>query len=352
MTPFESLTYAGRQGARVAWYMGHYFASRRFRETRPAQERKTSSGRGPGRNFIFEQMGALFARDLANVGNGHYPMPRDRDGDLRSLIETSRRYFADLPLAAERKAQGQGAEIYSHELAEKFPAYFLQNFHFQTGGYLTEESAKLYDMQVEVLFSGTANAMRRQCLVPIANFLRHKDQRRLALLDVACGTGRFLRFVKQAFPRLAVTGTDLSEAYLDEARDHLEPYSCAFKPGQGESLPFADATFDVVTSIFLFHEVPPAIRRDIAREFARVLKPGGLLVFMDSLQPGDMPQVDAMLEAFPVNFHEPYYPSYLREDLETIFAEAGLERIETEPVFLSKLVTARKPAADPGIAAV
>jgi ubiquinone/menaquinone biosynthesis C-methylase UbiE len=345
MTPFESFQYAGRQGARVAWYMGHYFASRRFRESKPAQERKRSGGKGPGQNFIFERMGALFARDLANVAKGHYPMPRDRDGTLRDIIQTSRRYFADLPLAAERKAQGQGTEVYSPELAEKFPAYFLQNFHFQTGGYLTEESAQLYDMQVEVLFSGTANAMRRQCLVPVAEFLRHKDQRRMTLLDVACGTGRFARFVKEAFPRLAVTGSDLSEAYIEAARQHVRPYKAEFRPAAAEALPFADASFDIVTSIYLFHEVPPMIRRAISREFARVLKPGGLLVFMDSLQPGDMPEVDAMLEAFPANFHEPYYPSYLCEDLSGIFAEAGFETIAAEPIFLSKLVTAKKPEA-------
>ena len=343
MTPLQSFEYAGRQGARIAWYMGHYFASRRFRESKPRPERKTGGGSGPGRNFIFGQMGALFARDLANVEQGYYPMPRDRDGNLALLIDTSRRYFADLPRAAERKSQGHGTEVYSPELAEKFPAYFLQNFHFQTGGYLTEESAKLYDMQVEVLFSGTANAMRRQCLPPIARHLRNKDQRRMALLDVACGTGRFLRFAAQAFPRLALTGSDLSDAYLAEAQAHLKPYKAAFKAGQAEELPFADASFDIVTSIYLFHEVPPNIRRAIAGEFARVLKPGGLLVFMDSLQPGDMPQVDAMLEAFPVNFHEPYYPSYLREDLNAMFVQAGFETIVSEPVFLSKLVTARKP---------
>lgn len=342
MTPFESLNYVGRQGARVAWFMGHYFASRRIRAAKATSGRKTS-GSGPGRNFIFEQMGVLFARDLANVAKGHYPMPRDRDGTLRDIIETSRRFFADLPLAAERKAQGQGTEIYSPELAEKFPAYFLQNFHFQTGGYLTGESAKLYDMQVEVLFSGTANAMRRQCLVPIAEFLRHKDQRRMALLDVACGTGRFARFAKEAFPRLTVTGSDLSEAYLEEARGHARPYKVDFEAAAAEALPFADASFDIVTSIYLFHEVPPGVRRAIAKEFARVLKSGGLLVFMDSLQPGDMPQVDAMLEAFPTNFHEPYYPSYLGEDLNAIFGEAGFEGVDSEPVFLSKLVTATRP---------
>jgi ubiquinone/menaquinone biosynthesis C-methylase UbiE len=286
-------------------------------------------------------MGTLFARDLANADRGLYPSPRDHDGSLTTLIRRSQRYFADLPLAAERKAEGRGAEVYSPELAEELPAYFLQNFHFQTGGYLTEESADLYDMQVEVLFSGTANAMRRQCLVPIADFMRGKDQRKLKLLDVACGTGRFIRFVKQAFPRLAATASDLSEAYLAEARAHLKPYrDIEYKVAKAEALSFPDASFDIVTSIYLFHEVPPSIRREIAREFARVLKPGGLLVFMDSLQTGDTPEFDAMLESFPANFHEPYYKSYLREDLRAIFTDAGLQVVDTEPVFLSKRVVA------------
>src|SRR5207237_2116367 len=129
-------------------------------------------------------------------------------------------------------------------------------FHFQTGGYLTEESAKLYDMQVEVLFSGAANVMRRQCLVPIAQFLKGRDQRKLRLLDVACGTGRFLRSVKEAFPRLAATGSDLSPAYLEEARRHPRPYKLATENAAAEALPLSDASFDIVTSLYPYHEVP------------------------------------------------------------------------------------------------
>jgi ubiquinone/menaquinone biosynthesis C-methylase UbiE len=345
MTLLDNLRYAGRQGPRVAWFIGHYFASQRFRQAKPSPERKRPARRGPGRNFIFEQMGALFARDLANAGKGYYPMPRDHDGSLTQIVKTSRNFFADLPRAAERRAKEQSQEIFSPELADKFPAYFLQNFHFQTGGYLTEESARLYDMQVEVLFSGTANAMRRQCLVPIARHLYGRDQRRMALLDVGCGTARFARFAKEAFPRLSVTGSDLSQAYLDEARDHVRPYQIHFKAGAAEALPFADASFDIVTSIYLFHEVPPPIRREIAREFARVLKPQGLLVLMDSLQLGDMPELDGMLEAFPASFHEPYYSSYLGEDLAALFSEAGFSDVSAEPVFLSKMVTAVKAPA-------
>lgn len=343
LTPLDRIDYSLRQMARVGWYVGHYFASQRFREAPAASAPPKSRRQGPGLGRVFEEMGALFARDLANAERGLYPPPRDHDGSIISRIARSRAYFADLPVAAERKAEGRGTEVYSEELAAELPAYFLQNFHYQTGGYLTPESARLYDMQVEVLFSGTANAMRRQCLVPIAKFMRGKDQRKLKLLDVASGTGRFVRFVKQAFPRLPVTASDLSEAYLAEAREHIKPYGgVSFEAAKAEALPFADASFDIATCIFLFHEVPPPVRRQIAREFARVLKPGGLLVFMDSLQTGDVPMLDAMLESFPANFHEPFYKSYLGEDLREIFTDAGLQVDQAEPIFLSKRVVARK----------
>jgi len=39
----------------------------------------------------------------------------------------------------------------------------------------------------------------------------------------------------------------------------------------------------VVLCVYLFHELPPAVRRAAAAEMARVLKPGGLLVLTDSV---------------------------------------------------------------------
>jgi ubiquinone/menaquinone biosynthesis C-methylase UbiE len=257
--------------------------------------------------------------------------------------------LADLPSAVARRQTEDAGSARTLADPTGLPDYYAQDFHFQTGGYLTEESAKLYDTQVEVLFAGTANAMRRQCLVPIAEFMKGRDQRQMSLLDVASGTGRFARFVKQAYPRMKVMASDLSDAYLDEAREHMKPYTgVAFQQAKAEALPFADQSFDIVTSIYLFHEVPPKVRREIAQEFARVLKPGGILVFMDSIQYGDIADFDGLLDAFPIGFHEPYYPSYVKEDLARIFGEAGLEVTSQSPQFLSKLVVARKP--DVGIA--
>jgi ubiquinone/menaquinone biosynthesis C-methylase UbiE len=345
ISPLDRLSFFTRQGLRVAWYMGHYFATQDFRQAgRETPQSHPDKSPPPRSNSfdLFGELAALFRRDLDNVAQGLYPLPRDHDGSLAEVLSLSRAFFADVPLAAERKNAGAGREIYDPALARQFPDYFLQNFHYQTGGYLTDESARLYDTQVEVLFSGTANAMRRQCIVPVAQFLRGRDQRKFSLLDVACGTGRFLRFLKEAFPRLALTGLDLSQPYLDEASRHLAPYAAVLEIGKAEALPFPSSSFDLVTSIYLFHEVPREVRPQIAVEFARVLKPGGRLVFMDSLQLGDRTGFDRLLEAFPRNFHEPYFADYLRDDLRAVFAHAGLRPTSMDTFFLSKRIVCEK----------
>jgi len=230
-------------------------------------------------------------------------------------------------------------EVWTEDTRNKRPRYYLQNFHFQSGGWLTDDSAKRYDTQVEVLFNGTANAIRRQALPPLQEKFLGRDQRRLRLLDVGCGTGRFIDFVKQAWPRLPCLGIDLSEAYVAEARRHLKRWCWLnLLVANGEAIPVPDQSQDAVTSTFLFHELPPIVRRKMFGEFARVLKPGGRLVIVDSLQNGDEPDYDGMLELFPQNYHEPYYASYLGEDFGTIANERGLTHIRDDNAFVGKVM--------------
>jgi ubiquinone/menaquinone biosynthesis C-methylase UbiE len=74
----------------------------------------------------------------------------------------------------------------------------------------------------------------------------------------------------------------------------------------------------------MLHELPPNVRRTVIGEAARVLKPGGRLILLDSLQLGDEPDYDGMLERFPQLYHEPYYKSYVREDFTAIARCCGL----------------------------
>ena len=103
-------------------------------------------------------------------------------------------------------------------------------------------------------------------------------------------------------------------------------------------MPLPDSSQDAVTSIFVFHELPPKIRRIAIRECARVLKPGGRLVILDSLQRGDRPDYGGLLELFPQNYHEPYYSSYTKEDFSVLAADCDLKPVRNVNAFISKVM--------------
>ncbi|MGF1650955.1 MAG: methyltransferase domain-containing protein [Hyphomicrobiaceae bacterium] len=332
----------GANVLRVGWYFGvnriverqtsRLGAARNFVPTRPV----------PSQRELFRDLAELMRADAEAVGAGRYPPTEIGPTPPLSHLGRVRAMLRDLPSALERRAASDAGS--ARQLADhgELPDYFTQDFHFQTGGYLTEDSARLYDVQVETLFYGSASLMRRAALGPILDAVDGRDQRTLALADIACGTGRLLREIRRALPAIRLTGVDLSAAYLDEAARHMGTLRQAdWRAGNAEAIPLEDASQDIVVSVFLFHELPPQVRRTVASEFARILKPGGRLVFVDSLQMGDRPGWDGMLEAFPVRFHEPYYRHYAIDDLDAVFADAGLDAVETRLAFLSKIMVRR-----------
>jgi ubiquinone/menaquinone biosynthesis C-methylase UbiE len=344
------VAYGASQLPRVAWYVGHSVVMRQLSEaarrragesTRP---RASTDAPVPDRKRLYADMATLFLQDLANVEAGIYPLPTDHDGSLPILLNRSRLFFEDLPEIHRRRENRHHRQVLSEETRGKRPSYYLQNFHFQSGGWMTQESAQRYDTQVEVLLNGTANATRRQALRPLHEVFAGRDQRRLRLLDVGCGTGRCLDFFKQAWPRLPAFGIDMSEAYVAEARRHLKRW-CWINliVANGEAIPLDDESQDAVTSTFMFHELPPKVRRNVFREFARVLKRGGRLVLIDSIQIGDESDYDGMLELFPQSYHEPYFASYLREDFAAIATAGGLTHIRDVNAFVSKVMVFDKP---------
>ena len=155
-------------------------------------------------------------------------------------------------------------------------------------------------MQVETLFYGAAGVMRRAGLRFIARHMHGRDQRRTEMLDVACGTGRFLREVRLAYPAMRLKGLDLSKTYLAEARHSLHGLRLAdLIAANAEAIPLTNESQDIVTAIFLYHELPGGVRRRVTAEITRVLKAGGLFVFIDSLDFGHRLGWDGLLEGVP-----------------------------------------------------
>ncbi len=89
------------------------------------------------------------------------------------------------------------------------------------------------------------------------------------LLDLGCGTGFIIDLAKELFD--AIDGVDITQAMLD--RVDLSSGNVRLHRCVAEALPFADATFDVVSAYAFVHHLKDYSKA--LREALRVLKPGG-----------------------------------------------------------------------------
>ncbi len=100
------------------------------------------------------------------------------------------------------------------------------------------------------------------------------------VLDVGCGPGNLLVALSTDTPELLV-GVDIDAIFLESARSHISKlihrYSVdpALLRAVLPTLPFADASFDLVTCFLVMPHVPDD--KTALTELARVLKPGGTL---------------------------------------------------------------------------
>jgi ubiquinone/menaquinone biosynthesis C-methylase UbiE len=122
------------------------------------------------------------------------------------------------------------------------------------------------------------------------------------ILDAGCGSGSMAREIAKAAPGSVVVGIDLRDKYVDYARRRAEVEglrNLTFETGDVRELPFADGAFDVIWTKYLLQWVADPMRA--MHEFARVLKPGGLLVsvnfdgFAVTNEPAD-PAIQPMTE--------------------------------------------------------
>ena len=303
----------------------------------PTQEQLTAA---------WKQIVQLHEREAQNLANHVYPASAlEIENPLRhalSFLEV----LGDGFRVAWRMRSGKTKDFSSKtsDWTKELPEYYARNFHFQTDGYLSEASARRYDHQVEILFTGAAGAMRRLILPP----LKRNTSGSGRWLELGCGSGSATRAVLETFPKVHITGVDLSAPYLKVAQSHLRAYDRVdFLRGDVTRLDFRDETFDAVFSVYLLHELPRREREQVLREAYRVLRPGGTLVFADSLQMDEEPELNWALERFPRVYHEPFYKDYLGDRLEDLMARVTGGKVKSDHAFFTKVVWARKPESPP-----
>ena len=178
VSPLDRLTYAARQTARVAWYAGHYVAGRRLLKPMPKPD--FAVGPTPTRAELTADMRAVFTREWRDIEAGLFPAPRPLGAEPGEFLRRSLRYFRDLPQVDARRHGQLDDEMPPGQQGDGLPDYYRQNFHFQSDGWLSEHSAAIYDTQVEVLFTGAADVMRRRAMKPIAEWMAGRNQRTCA----------------------------------------------------------------------------------------------------------------------------------------------------------------------------
>ncbi len=155
--------------------------------------------------------------------------------------------------------------------------------------------APRYDFLNHLLSFSLDKIWRRRTAKRFANVLRRPEAR---VLDVCCGTGDLAFALDRArsaalgSPQTAaapVAGSDFAEPMLARAREKARHArsSAVFAAADALQLPFADSSFDLVTTAFGFRNL--ANYEDGLREFARVLRPGAELGILEFTEPGAGP---------------------------------------------------------------
>jgi len=186
------------------------------------------------------------------------------------------------------------------------------------------------------------------------------------VLDMGCGTGRFT--IPLASRAAEVVGLDLTPAMLEQARQNAAKARTnpQFQQGDMCSLPFPDASFDLVTSMLALMHIPPSDRPRVFSEVARVLRPGGRAVFgvkngvfeqmsaVDRFASVDITDVEGKALTF-TNTRDgkdrvAAWHSFTPEDLNELFATAGMIPVHLRGNSTLSVWVADSLLADPAVA--
>lgn len=142
--------------------------------------------------------------------------------------------------------------------------------------------APTYDKLNHLLSMGLDRRWWRRSARVFRDVLARPEAR---VLDLCCGTGDMTEALLMLRPAQAesIIGLDFSPTMLSLARKKFAGRNILWVEGDAMHLPYADNTFDLITSAFGFRNLPNYA--DALRELHRVLAPGGRLGILECNQP-------------------------------------------------------------------
>lgn len=263
----------------------------------------------------------LFQRRLEEFGGGdstgqldlhrHWPRVRRQLDQCQQIREANARRSAlqdrlwatvlaaidadreRLDAVFERRQKGPGELVLDPDLL--VPSHQLQtDIHRMPGGYLQDQTeagyltGALYDHGVFLYgqgWLGPLNDEVGQTLIHHVLAEHHGHLQPQRILDMGCSVGHSTLPYVTAFPEAEVWGIDLGASLLRyaSARSRLLNLPVHFAQQDAECTEFEDGSFDLIVSHILLHEIPGVARKRLFTESHRLLKPGGIMVHLDSV---------------------------------------------------------------------
>lgn len=164
------------------------------------------------------------------------------------------------------------------------------------------------------------------------------------ILDMGCSSGHYTLMLAEVYPEAQIVGIELSARMLEHAFRTANHHGFAWDLHQSaaENTPFEDASFDLVTSYILLHEMPARAIQAMFKEAFRLLEPGGDLMMSDVPRYADMDKLAIVKADREAQYGgEPHWRSAAQLDLVAAAKQAGFEKASTTGVFPHSVI-ARK----------
>jgi ubiquinone/menaquinone biosynthesis C-methylase UbiE len=216
-----------------------------------------------------------------------------------------------------------GADTIEEAPADDLPDWYTGcDIHLQPGGvWRSAHAAALYEFGARLVMLGENDDYAFHTLFVSSAI---PDAAYRTIVDLGCGFGKSTWPMKAAFPGAEVIGVDLAEPCLALARRRCEErgLDVAFQRADAAATGLDDDSADLVTSTMLIHEMPGDQLAALYREAARVLRPGGLLRFLD-FQPTGQWLRDRMIVEHSDRNNEPYLAPMMAQDQVELAKAAG-----------------------------
>ena len=198
------------------------------------------------------------------------------------------------------------------------------DIHMQPGGVFADDlSAYVYEVGARVVMLRDNDGYKFHRLFAQTALPERAGATRV--VDLGCGFGKSTRPLVERYPGSEVIGVDLAAPglRLAHAEAEAEGMPIDYRQADARRTGLEDYSCDVVTGTMLLHEMPGTAIEETVAEAARLLKPGGVIRFLEFQPTGD-PIRDVTVYEHAERNNEPYFRALFATDVLATCRAVGL----------------------------